>query len=139
MNLLSKKSYIHINASSHQRGLASTRLHILTSMRLHADTSSHQCHITVFLNFMSVLGQSLVPSHRSLIRLLRTARIARALRCAHSFARALTSSWDSGFFVQSSKCFESLCPVSLWARGMNTISRLLGVKKTLYMLPIPMN
>ena len=32
-----------------------------------------------------------VCSHRSLVRLLRTARIARALRCAHSFARSLTS------------------------------------------------
>ena len=35
------------------------------------------------------LVRSLVRSHRSLIRLLRTARFARALRCAHSFARAL--------------------------------------------------
>ena len=37
---------------------------------------------------------------RSLIRLFRTARFARALRCAHSFARSLThslpSSWGSG-------------------------------------------
>ena len=43
--------------------------------------------------------RSLVRSHRSLIRLLRTARFARALRCAHSFARSLTrslrSSWES--------------------------------------------
>ena len=37
------------------------------------------------------LVRSLVPSHRSLVRLLRTARFARALRCAHSFARSLTS------------------------------------------------
>ena len=38
--------------------------------------------------------RSLAPltrSHRSLVRLLRTARFARALRCAHSFARSLTS------------------------------------------------
>jgi len=35
--------------------------------------------------------RSSVRSHRSLIRLLRTARFARALRCAHSFARSLTS------------------------------------------------
>ena len=44
------------------------------------------------------LLRSLVRSHRSLIRLLRTARFARALRCAHSFARSLThslrSSWE---------------------------------------------
>ena len=41
-----------------------------------------------------VLGHSLVRllvrSHRSLIRLLRTALFARALRCAYSFARLLT-------------------------------------------------
>ena len=45
--------------------------------------------------------RSLILSHRSLIRLLRTARFARALRCAHSFARSLTrllrSSWESSF------------------------------------------
>ena len=52
-----------------------------------------------------VLGHSLLRSlvrlHRSLIRLLRTARFARALRCAHSLARSLTrslrSSWESSF------------------------------------------
>ena len=47
------------------------------------------------------LVRSLVRSHRSLIRWLRTARFARALRCAHSFARSLThslpSSWERGF------------------------------------------
>ena len=37
------------------------------------------------------LVRSLVRSYRSLVRLLRTARFARALRCAHSFARSLTS------------------------------------------------
>ena len=45
------------------------------------------------------LVRSLVRSHRSPVRLLRTARFARALRCAHSFARSLThslpSSWES--------------------------------------------
>ena len=43
-----------------------------------------------------VLGQSLlhsfVRSHRSFIYLLRTARFARALRCAHSSARSLAHS-----------------------------------------------
>ena len=43
-----------------------------------------------------VLGPSLLcslaRSHRSLIRLLRTARFARALHCALSFARSLTHS-----------------------------------------------
>ena len=42
-----------------------------------------------------VLGHSLihllVRLHRSLVRLLRTGRFACALRCAHSFARSLTS------------------------------------------------
>ena len=41
------------------------------------------------------LVRSLVRSHRSLIRLLRTARFARALRCAHSLARSLTHSLPS--------------------------------------------
>ena len=36
-------------------------------------------------------ARSLVCSHRSFVRLLRTARFARPLRCAHSFARSLTS------------------------------------------------
>ena len=36
------------------------------------------------------LLRSLVCSHRSLIRLPRTASCARALRCDHSFARSLT-------------------------------------------------
>ena len=40
--------------------------------------------------------RSLVRSHRSLVRLLRTARFARALRSAHSFARSLTSSRARG-------------------------------------------
>ena len=43
---------------------------------------------------MQVLGHSLVRSlvhlHRSLVRLLRPARFARALRCALSFACSLT-------------------------------------------------
>ena len=47
------------------------------------------------------LLRSLLHSHRSPICLLRTARFARALRFAHSFARSLThslrSSWERGF------------------------------------------
>ena len=58
-----------------------------------------------------------VCSHRSLIRLLRTARFARALRSAHSFARSLThslwSSWESGFVYEMnaliSYSFNPLC------------------------------
>ena len=38
----------------------------------------------------SVPGRSLVYSYRSLVHLLRTARIARAICCAHSFACLLT-------------------------------------------------
>ena len=51
------------------------------------------------------LIRSLAHSHRSLVRSLRTARCARALRCAHSFTRSLThsllSSWDSGIFLSN--------------------------------------
>ena len=36
--------------------------------------------------------RSSAPLHRSLIRLLRTTRFARALHCAHSFARSLAHS-----------------------------------------------
>ena len=47
------------------------------------------------------LLRSLVRSHRSLIRLLRTACFAHALRYAHSFVRSLTyslwGSWGRGF------------------------------------------
>ena len=51
------------------------------------------------------LIRSLIRSHRSLIRLLRTASFARALCRAHSLARllarslthSLPSSWESGF------------------------------------------
>ena len=43
-----------------------------------------------------LLLRSLVRLYRSLIRLLRTAHFARALRCAHSFARSLTDSGAHG-------------------------------------------
>ena len=42
----------------------------------------------------AVLGHPLVRSHRSLVRLLQTARFAHALRCARSL-RSLPRSWDS--------------------------------------------
>ena len=46
------------------------------------------------------LLRSLARSHHSLIRFLRTARFARALRSAHSFVHSLTnslrSSWERG-------------------------------------------
>ena len=51
---------------------------------------------------------SLVRSHRSLVRLLRTARCARALtHCAHSLASELVGQWI--VFIQFLKSFESLC------------------------------
>ena len=71
------------------------------------DMSSIRYRSTLGRNDMKstrrVLGHSLLRSlvrpHRSLIRLLRTARFAHALRCAHSFARSLThsfpGSWES--------------------------------------------
>ena len=43
-----------------------------------------------------VLGRSLVRSHRSLIRLFRTARFTRALHCANLFTRSLA---PSGIFM----------------------------------------
>ena len=47
------------------------------------------------------LIRSLVRSHRLPVRLLRTARLARALRCAHSFARSLPRSWERGLSLYS--------------------------------------
>ena len=44
------------------------------------------------------LIRSLVRSHRSLVRFLRTARFARALCCAHSFAPELLG--QKNIFVQ---------------------------------------
>ena len=53
-----------------------------------------------------ILGHSLLCS---LVRLLRTACYARAVRCAHSFARSLThslrSSWERGF-CPLNECFD---------------------------------
>ena len=64
------------------------------------------------------LLRSLVHSHRSLIRLLRTARFARALCCAHSFARSLAHSGSHGKVVvvhgmnaSFSYSFKPLCMV----------------------------
>ena len=59
------------------------------------------------------LIRSLIPSHRSLIRSLRTAHFDRALRCAHSFARLLThsllSSWESGIFLSTFQSVLNHC------------------------------
>ena len=57
------------------------------------------------------LLRSLVRSHRSLIRLPRTARFARALRYAHSLARSLTHSLQNSWE-------RDLC---LWIQCVNFI------------------
>ena len=58
-------------------------------------------------------NRSSVRSHRSLIRLLRTARFASAHRRAHSLARTLThslwSSWDSGISLSNFRGFLNHC------------------------------
>ena len=74
-----------------------------------------------------VLGHSLVrslfSSHRPLICLLRIARFARVLRCAHSLARLLThslpSSWERGFCLWD-ECvdFKSFQPTVLAAAAI---------------------
>ena len=71
-----------------------------------------------------LLLRSFVRSHRSLIRLLRTARFARALRRAHSLARSLTHSRAHGKEVSvyginaSISCsFNPLCGGSEGAGG----------------------
>ena len=63
-----------------------------------------------------VLDHSLVCSHCSLIRLLRTARFARALHCAHSFARSLTRSRAHGkaVFVTEMNALISYSFNPLW-------------------------
>ena len=49
------------------------------------------------------LLSSLVRSHRSLTRFLRTTRFARALRCAHSLARSLVAELMRNRFVSSER------------------------------------
>ena len=64
-----------------------------------------------------VLGHSLVRllvrSHRLLIRLLRNARFARALRCAHSFAHSLIPELVEKWMIT---CLETtwFCPTVQW-------------------------
>ena len=92
---------------------------------------------------MLVMGhsliRSLVRSHRSLVRLLRTARFARALRCAHSFARSLThsllSSWDSGVLLSDFQSVLTLCVVLftiLYPTIIRKNSRALGFRRRFF-------
>ena len=74
----------------------------------------------------SALGQSLlhslVRSHRSLIRLIRTACLARALRCAHSFARSHFTPKLTGkcnFDVHELGCSEPWCNGARWPLKKN--------------------
>ena len=66
----------------------------------HSDSRDHEIG-TLVMGHSPI--RSLVRSHRSLVRLLRTARFARALCCAHSFTPLLSqtflSSWDSGLIL----------------------------------------
>ena len=65
----------------------------LAPIRLfHSDLGDHEIG-TIVMGHSFI--RSRVRSHRSLVCLLRTARFACALCCAHSFARSLLSSWDS--------------------------------------------
>ena len=81
---------------------ASDRLMAFLRLALHSDPELIEIPTLVMGHS---LVRSLVCSHRSLTRLLRTVRFARALRCAHLFARSLThlllSSWDSAIFLSS--------------------------------------
>ena len=62
---------------------------------------------------------SLVRSHRSLIRFLRTARFARALRRTHSFARSLRSSLESGFCLWIERVdFTSFLQIVQWVKNV---------------------
>ena len=73
------------------------------------------------------LGHSLVRSHvhshRSLTHLLCTARFARALRCARSFARSLTrslpSSSDREIFLSNFQSVLNHCAVAVFSEGIN--------------------
>ena len=75
------------------------------------------------------LVHSLVHSHRTLVRLLRSARFARALRCAQLFAPSLSSlarSWERGFHdevnTSISYSFNPLCAWSTWPAGQRLLN-----------------
>ena len=62
-------------------------------------------------------ARSLVRSHCSLVRLLRTAGFARALRCAHSFARSLIPSLVGKWFIRWLFCLCFFLPFSTIVKG----------------------
>ena len=61
---------------------------------------------------MHSLLHSDVRSHRSLIRLLRTACFARALRCAHSFARTAHSFACSALLASLARTAALICSLA---------------------------
>ena len=93
------KQLVHLEWASVEDGSYVLTLGVGSQVITYAALSTGQFHVTPWHYCLeqpkiqtAVLGhslvRSLVRSHRSLVRLLRT---ARALRCAHSFARSLTS------------------------------------------------
>ena len=80
-----------------------------TMGRMHCDSEPLKIGMLVMSHS---LIRSLVRLHRSLTRLLRTARFillpSLARCCVHSFARSLThslpSSWDNGIFLSNFQC-----------------------------------
>ena len=87
----------------------------------------------------------LVRSHRSLIHLLQTSRFARALRCAHSFARSLTSLTPSlvgQWFIrlllyQCFFLFSTIVHVSLSIPGFHFLKYTLFIQMHCLMIYIP--
>ena len=86
---------------------AMNMLEFATSNMISMLHSDPECLEIATLVMGHSLVRSLVRSHRSLVRLLRTARFARALRCAHS----LPSSWDSGIFLSDFQSVLDHCGV----------------------------
>ena len=81
---------------------------------------------------------------RSLIRLHRTARFARALRCAHSLAHSLAHSGSHGkvVFVYELNASISYCFSPLWflSKALRRLpSQLIYEKGTITTLPILLN
>ena len=71
---------------------------------LHSD--SEHLEMGILVTGYSLI-RSLARSHHPLVRLLRTRRSTRALRCAHSLAPELVRQWSIS--IQFSKSPQSLC------------------------------
>ena len=91
-------------SSSEEKGTQAWRNQPSASLRSpHSDSGDHKIGMLVMGH--SLIG-SLVRSHRSLVRFLRTARCARAVRCAHSLAPELVGQWNilSNFQGVQNRC-----------------------------------